>query len=97
MESYFNNRFDFVMFYILSLQPTQDRQSKSSMSGQQLISPSPHGSAGIPTPAKLTKTTAPVHIDVGGHMYTSSLSTLTKYPESRSVAPIVTHPFVQRT
>uniref|UniRef100_UPI0040535C1C de novo designed ion channel n=1 Tax=synthetic construct TaxID=32630 RepID=UPI0040535C1C len=26
---------------------------------------------------------APVHIDVGGHMYTSSLATLTKYPESR--------------
>uniref|UniRef100_A0A3Q2PNE4 BTB/POZ domain-containing protein kctd15-like n=1 Tax=Fundulus heteroclitus TaxID=8078 RepID=A0A3Q2PNE4_FUNHE len=26
---------------------------------------------------------APVHIDVGGHMYTSSLATLTKFPESR--------------
>uniref|UniRef100_A0A3B4YA12 Potassium channel tetramerisation-type BTB domain-containing protein n=1 Tax=Seriola lalandi dorsalis TaxID=1841481 RepID=A0A3B4YA12_SERLL len=24
---------------------------------------------------------APVHIDVGGHMYTSSLATLTKYPD----------------
>uniref|UniRef100_A0A8C9ZPA2 Potassium channel tetramerization domain containing 1 n=1 Tax=Sander lucioperca TaxID=283035 RepID=A0A8C9ZPA2_SANLU len=48
------------------------------------VSPaSPLGSAGIPTPAQLTKTTAPVHIDVGGHMYTSSLATLTKYPESR--------------
>ncbi|KAI3368716.1 hypothetical protein L3Q82_025411 [Scortum barcoo] len=60
--------------------------SSSSMSSQQLIcvSPvSPLGSAGIPTPAKLTKTNAPVHIDVGGHMYTSSLATLTKYPESR--------------
>ena len=44
---------------------------------------SPLGTAGIPTPAKLTKTNAPVHIDVGGHMYTSSLGTLTKYPESR--------------
>uniref|UniRef100_A0AAY4ADP9 BTB domain-containing protein n=1 Tax=Denticeps clupeoides TaxID=299321 RepID=A0AAY4ADP9_9TELE len=31
----------------------------------------------------LTKSNAPVHIDVGGHMYTSSLATLTKYPESR--------------
>uniref|UniRef100_A0A3Q3KM56 BTB domain-containing protein n=1 Tax=Monopterus albus TaxID=43700 RepID=A0A3Q3KM56_MONAL len=44
---------------------------------------SPLGSAGIPTPAQLTKTNAPVHIDVGGHMYTSNLATLTKYPESR--------------
>ncbi|XP_078025189.1 BTB/POZ domain-containing protein KCTD1-like isoform X5 [Epinephelus lanceolatus] len=44
---------------------------------------SPVSSTGIPTPAQLTKTNAPVHIDVGGHMYTSSLATLTKYPESR--------------
>ncbi|KAK7945597.1 hypothetical protein WMY93_001325 [Mugilogobius chulae] len=36
-----------------------------------------------PTPAQLTKSNAPVHIDVGGHMYTSSLATLTKFPESR--------------
>ncbi|XP_054644594.1 uncharacterized protein LOC129188312 [Dunckerocampus dactyliophorus] len=40
-------------------------------------------STGIPTAAQLTKTNAPVHIDVGGHMYTSSLATLTRYPESR--------------
>lgn len=70
---------------------TQDGRSSSCISSQQLVSLSPHGSTGIPMPAKLTKTTAPVHIDVGGHMYTSSLSTLTKYPESRSVAPIGTH------
>lgn len=38
---------------------------------------------GIPSPAHLTKANAPVHIDVGGTMYTSSLATLTKYPESR--------------
>lgn len=44
---------------------------------------SPLGSGGIPTPAKLSKSNAPVHIDVGGQMYTSSLGTLTKYPESR--------------
>uniref|UniRef100_A0A674NNL9 Potassium channel tetramerization domain containing 1 n=1 Tax=Takifugu rubripes TaxID=31033 RepID=A0A674NNL9_TAKRU len=43
----------------------------------------PLGSGGIPTPAKLSKSNAPVHIDVGGQMYTSSLGTLTKYPESR--------------
>ncbi|GAA6226207.1 uncharacterized protein LOC108896984 isoform X1 [Lates japonicus] len=67
---------------------TQDSpgSSSSSMSSQQLVSASPvspPSSAGIPTPAQLTKTNAPVHIDVGGHMYTSSLATLTKYPESR--------------
>ncbi|TDH08225.1 hypothetical protein EPR50_G00095570 [Perca flavescens] len=65
---------------------TQDSCGSSSTSSQQPVSVSPAsplGSAGIPTPAQLTKTTAPVHIDVGGHMYTSSLATLTKYPESR--------------
>ncbi|XP_053701972.1 uncharacterized protein LOC128747809 [Synchiropus splendidus] len=40
-------------------------------------------SLGVPSHAQLTKTNAPVHIDVGGHMYTSSLATLTKYPGSR--------------
>ncbi|KAL0968606.1 hypothetical protein UPYG_G00269100 [Umbra pygmaea] len=44
---------------------------------------SPLTAQGIPSPAQLTKANAPVHIDVGGHMYTSSLGTLTKYPESR--------------
>ncbi|CAL1594776.1 unnamed protein product [Knipowitschia caucasica] len=44
---------------------------------------SPLSAHGIPSPAQLTKTNAPVHIDVGGTMYTSSLGTLTKYPESR--------------
>ncbi|KAL6108605.1 kctd1 [Pungitius sinensis] len=56
------------------------------MSTQQQVSVSivSHlGTTGIPTPAQLTKTNAPVHIDVGGHMYTSSLAILTKYPESR--------------
>ncbi|PIO24571.1 hypothetical protein AB205_0042430 [Aquarana catesbeiana] len=44
---------------------------------------SPLASQGIPLPAQLTKSNAPVHLDVGGHMYTSSLATLTKYPDSR--------------
>uniref|UniRef100_A0AAR2KZX3 BTB domain-containing protein n=1 Tax=Pygocentrus nattereri TaxID=42514 RepID=A0AAR2KZX3_PYGNA len=44
---------------------------------------SPLAAQGIPLPAQLTKANAPVHIDVGGHMYTSSLATLTKYPDSR--------------
>lgn len=40
-------------------------------------------SAGIPSVAAASRYTAPVHIDVGGTIYTSSLETLTKYPESR--------------
>ncbi|KAK7133283.1 hypothetical protein R3I94_015228 [Phoxinus phoxinus] len=67
--------------------PSQENRSNSvGMSTRPILahSPvSPLGTAGIPTPAQLTKSNAPVHIDVGGHMYTSSLSTLTKYPESR--------------
>lgn len=59
------------------------QDSRRCASRQPLICLSPLGSGGIPTPAKLTKSTAPVHIDVGGQMYTSSLGTLTKYPESR--------------
>nr|XP_004561624.2 uncharacterized protein LOC101468115 isoform X1 [Maylandia zebra] len=68
---------------------SQDRRSSgscSSMSSQKLASWSPMSppcTTGIPAPAQLTKTNAPVHIDVGGHMYTSSLPTLTRYPESR--------------
>nr|XP_051702686.1 BTB/POZ domain-containing protein KCTD15 isoform X2 [Oryctolagus cuniculus] len=46
---------------------------------------SPLAAQGIPLPAQLTKSNAPVHIDVGGHMYTSSLATLTKYPDSRAL------------
>ncbi|XP_028135641.1 BTB/POZ domain-containing protein Tiwaz isoform X1 [Diabrotica virgifera virgifera] len=38
---------------------------------------------GIPCVAAASRYTAPVHIDVGGTIYTSSLETLTKYPESR--------------
>uniref|UniRef100_A0A668A3D4 Potassium channel tetramerization domain containing 1 n=1 Tax=Myripristis murdjan TaxID=586833 RepID=A0A668A3D4_9TELE len=66
--------------------PAQVTHYSLNMTSQPLLSVSPAsplGSAGIPTPAQLTKTNAPVHIDVGGHMYTSSLATLTKYPESR--------------
>ncbi|KAM3620045.1 uncharacterized protein V6R79_017442 [Siganus canaliculatus] len=62
---------------------TKHFDSSTQAMNQQLVSASPLGSIGIPTPTKLNKTNAPVHIDVGGHMYTSSLGTLTKYPESR--------------
>uniref|UniRef100_A0A3P9LVS5 BTB domain-containing protein n=1 Tax=Oryzias latipes TaxID=8090 RepID=A0A3P9LVS5_ORYLA len=49
---------------------------------ERIPSTSPN-STGIPQVAQLTKSNAPVHIDVGGHMYTSSLATLTRYPDSR--------------
>ncbi|RUS91830.1 hypothetical protein EGW08_000401, partial [Elysia chlorotica] len=39
--------------------------------------------AGVPCPATPTRYTAPVHIDVGGSIYTSSLETLTRFPESK--------------
>ncbi|CAN8001194.1 unnamed protein product, partial [Ixodes pacificus] len=39
--------------------------------------------SGIPCVAAASRYTAPVHIDVGGTIYTSSLETLTKHPESR--------------
>jgi hypothetical protein len=38
---------------------------------------------GIPRPANPSRYTAPVHIDVGGTIFTSSLETLTRYPDSR--------------
>lgn len=38
---------------------------------------------GIPCVAAASKYSAPVHIDVGGTIYTSSLETLTKYSDSR--------------
>ncbi|NXH51181.1 KCD15 protein, partial [Rhabdornis inornatus] len=62
--------------------PLQEGRSMSRLSLTR--SPvSPLAAQGIPLPAQLTKSNAPVHIDVGGHMYTSSLATLTKYPDSR--------------
>ncbi|XP_046665112.1 BTB/POZ domain-containing protein kctd15 [Homalodisca vitripennis] len=42
-----------------------------------------HKITGIPCVAAASRYTAPVHIDVGGTIYTSSLETLTKYPDSR--------------
>ncbi|XP_049584860.1 uncharacterized protein [Syngnathus scovelli] len=56
---------------------TQDSDGQTSAS--------PPGSPGIPTLAQLSKANAPVHVDVGGHTYTSSLETLTKYPDSRRI------------
>ncbi|XP_062412848.1 BTB/POZ domain-containing protein KCTD1 isoform X1 [Sardina pilchardus] len=65
--------------------PLTVQDNRSNMSRPMITrSPaSPLSNQGIPAPAQLTKSNAPVHIDVGGHMYTSSLATLTKFPESR--------------
>ncbi|XP_048869922.1 uncharacterized protein LOC125742193 isoform X1 [Brienomyrus brachyistius] len=63
--------------------PAQDNRANMSRPMITRSPASPLSSQGIPTPAQLTKSNAPVHIDVGGHMYTSSLATLTKYPDSR--------------
>ncbi|XP_070575726.1 BTB/POZ domain-containing protein kctd15-like [Ptychodera flava] len=38
---------------------------------------------GVPCVAPLNRFSAPVHIDVGGQIYTSSLDTLTRYPDSK--------------
>lgn len=38
---------------------------------------------GIPSVAAASRYTAPVHIDVGGTIYTSSLETLTRFADSR--------------
>ncbi|XP_056377744.1 BTB/POZ domain-containing protein KCTD1 isoform X2 [Hyla sarda] len=65
------------------LSPVQDTRPNMSRPLITRSPASPLNNQGIPTPAQLTKSNAPVHIDVGGHMYTSSLATLTKYPESR--------------
>ncbi|KAM9307957.1 BTB/POZ domain-containing protein KCTD1 [Gastrophryne carolinensis] len=65
------------------LSPLQDTRPNMSRPMITRSPASPLNNQGIPTPAQLTKSNAPVHIDVGGHMYTSSLATLTKYPESR--------------
>lgn len=65
-----------------------DRGGSGSGSGGGLSSGYIHSNhkptiTGIPFVAAASKYTAPVHIDVGGTIYTSSLETLTKYPDSR--------------
>lgn len=65
---------------LLCLQDNRSNMSRPMITRSPV---SPLSNQGIPTPAQLTKSNAPVHIDVGGHMYTSSLATLTKFPESR--------------
>ena len=51
------------------------REAGAATAAQQPGQPS---QAGIPVVATASRFTAPVHIDVGGKIYTSSLDTLTK-------------------
>ncbi|XP_044733976.1 BTB/POZ domain-containing protein KCTD1 [Chrysoperla carnea] len=69
------------------LSPSSSPATSPTMSNSS--SPTPpavnynHKITGIPCVAAASRYTAPVHIDVGGTIYTSSLETLTKYPDSR--------------
>merc|ERR1712127_114501 len=47
------------------------------------VGPGQQQGHGIPVVANASRFTAPVHIDVGGRIYTSSLDTLNRFPESR--------------
>lgn len=55
--------------------------SKVSQQQQQQTQPIPINR--LPRAAPLSLETVPIHLDVGGHVYTSTLETLTKYPNSR--------------
>ncbi|XP_037090427.1 BTB/POZ domain-containing protein kctd15-like [Pollicipes pollicipes] len=67
--------------------PLNNNKLSPSIASQPKSSPtvaSHHGKVtGIPTVAAASRYTAPVHIDVGGVIYTSSLETLTRFPETR--------------
>uniref|UniRef100_A0A3Q4GBS6 Potassium channel tetramerization domain containing 15 n=1 Tax=Neolamprologus brichardi TaxID=32507 RepID=A0A3Q4GBS6_NEOBR len=60
---------------------------------------SPMTAQGIPSPAQLTKANAPVHIDVGGHMYTSSLRARSRgdVKLQHFYKPVLVHRFIQRS
>ena len=45
---------------------------------REVAGPGGGGGHGIPVVATASRFTAPVHIDVGGQIYTSSLDTLTR-------------------
>jgi hypothetical protein len=49
-----------------------------NVTSNHTVAKQPTKAAGMPIPAALTMENAPVHIDVGGCIYTSSLETLRK-------------------
>ncbi|KAL3318530.1 BTB/POZ domain-containing protein kctd1 [Cichlidogyrus casuarinus] len=61
---------------------TQPQKQKSSLQ-KNVNNNNNNNNLGVPQPAPLTKHNAPVHIDVGGTLYTSSLETLTRFPNSK--------------
>ncbi|XP_058790553.1 BTB/POZ domain-containing protein Tiwaz isoform X2 [Phymastichus coffea] len=63
--------------------PTMSNSSSPTPPTPAAISAYSQKMTGIPCVAAASRYTAPVHIDVGGTIYTSSLETLTKYPDSR--------------
>lgn len=67
------------------MSPVGDSRSPLSMvgSGGSPNETFNHKITGIPCVAAASRYTAPVHIDVGGTIYTSSLETLTKHSESK--------------
>ncbi|XP_017300496.1 uncharacterized protein LOC103511486 [Diaphorina citri] len=78
--------------YTSSLETLTNNSPATSPTMSNSSSPTPtppaplafnHKITGIPCVAAASRYTAPVHIDVGGTIYTSSLETLTKYPDSR--------------
>ncbi|XP_053642101.1 BTB/POZ domain-containing protein kctd15 isoform X2 [Cherax quadricarinatus] len=66
-----------------SISPATSPTLTHSGSPTPPLYPPQHKISGIPTVAAASRFTAPVHIDVGGSIYTSSLETLTRFPESR--------------
>ena len=60
----------------LSLYSSSSENTASSFNSG--INPETYRIAGIPHPAVITNDNAPVHIDVGGTSYTTTLTTLTK-------------------
>ena len=71
-----------------SSQIASSSSSSSSSSNQSSSSPK---ITGIPCVASPSRYTAPVHIDVGGMIYTSSLETLTRYGYINDVACLSSH------
>ena len=61
--------------------PTSTSSSSAAGTPGYHIQSAPAKISGVPCPATPTRYTAPVHIDVGGTIYTSSLETLTKWVE----------------
>ncbi|KAI5701191.1 hypothetical protein M8J75_007046 [Diaphorina citri] len=79
-----------ILYPATQIKMSNSPATSPTMSNSSSPTPTPpaplafnHKITGIPCVAAASRYTAPVHIDVGGTIYTSSLETLTKYPDSR--------------